>query len=315
MQPHDLLEKGRDLAERIPQSLILLTARIAIANIFWRSGQTKINGFSIREETFFLFREEYKVPLLPPELAAYLATAAELTLPVLLVIGLATRLVGARPVRDDARHPALRHSRRLARTPALVRPARPDRRARPRRDLARPSDLEPHRVMARHGARQGLTFNPHTSRETIMLTRAKFLRLSGVAAAALAVSPAAQAETKSENGVVRVKSAYPFRETIERLKKDIAAKGIRFFGEVDQSQLAADAGIKLNPSTLLMFGNPPLGTQFMTANPDAGLDWPVRLLVIQDDPARSGRSTPTSPGSPRATASSIAPSNSRWRRW
>lgn len=116
-----------------------------------------------------------------------------------------------------------------------------------------------------------------------MLTRAKFLRLSGIAAAALAVSPVAQAGTKSENGVVRVKSAYPFNETIERLKKDIAAKGIRFFGEVDQAKLAADAGIKLKPSTLLMFGNPPLGTQFMTANADAGLDWPVRLLVVQDD--------------------------------
>jgi uncharacterized protein (DUF302 family) len=55
-----------------------------------------------------------------------------------------------------------------------------------------------------------------------------------------------------------------------------------FFGEIDQSKLAANAGIKLNPSTLLLFGNPPLGTQFMTANPTAGLDWPVRLLVIQD---------------------------------
>ncbi|MGA9818139.1 MAG: DUF302 domain-containing protein, partial [Pseudolabrys sp.] len=52
--------------------------------------------------------------------------------------------------------------------------------------------------------------------------------------------------------------------------------------EIDQSKLAADAGIKLDPSTLLVFGNPPLGTQFMTANPNAGLDWPVRLLVIQD---------------------------------
>jgi putative oxidoreductase len=92
MQPHVLLQQGRTLAERIPQSLILFAARIAIANIFWRSAQTKIDGFSIREETFFLFREEYKVPLLPPDLAAYLATAAELTLPVLLVIGFATRL-------------------------------------------------------------------------------------------------------------------------------------------------------------------------------------------------------------------------------
>ena len=84
------------------------------------------------------------------------------------------------------------------------------------------------------------------------------------------------------DGIVRVKSAYSFEETIERLKKDVAAKDIRFFSEIDQSKLAADAGIKLNPSTLLVFGNPPLGTQFMTANPNAGLDWPVRLLVIQD---------------------------------
>ena len=113
-----------------------------------------------------------------------------------------------------------------------------------------------------------------------MLTRAKFLRLSGVAAAALAISP--EAMPKSNDGIVRVKSSYNFQETIARLKKDIAAKGIRFFSEIDQTELAAEAGIKLNPSTLLVFGNPPLGTQFMTANPNAGLDWPVRLLVIQD---------------------------------
>ena len=114
-----------------------------------------------------------------------------------------------------------------------------------------------------------------------MLTRAKFLRLAGLTAAALAISP--EALPKSNDGVVRVKSIYSFPETVERLKKDIATKGIRFFSEIDQSKLAADAGIKLNPSTLLVFGNPPLGTQFITANPNAGLDWPVRLLVFQDD--------------------------------
>ena len=81
---------------------------------------------------------------------------------------------------------------------------------------------------------------------------------------------------------MRVKSAYDMPETIDRLKQDIAAKGIVFFGEVDQSKLAADAGITLGPSTLLMFGNPPLGTLFITADADAGLDWPVRLLVFQD---------------------------------
>lgn len=55
-----------------------------------------------------------------------------------------------------------------------------------------------------------------------------------------------------------------------------------FFSAVDQAQLAANAGIKLPPSTLLTFGNPALGSQFITSNPQAGLDWPVRLLVQQD---------------------------------
>jgi uncharacterized protein (DUF302 family) len=114
-----------------------------------------------------------------------------------------------------------------------------------------------------------------------MLTRAKFLRLSGVTAVALIAAP--QAHAKSRDGVVRVKSAYGFQETIERLKKDIDAKGIRFFIEIDQQKLAGDAGVKLNPSTLLIFGNAPLGTQFISANPNAGLDWPVRLLVMEDN--------------------------------
>ena len=47
--------------------------------------------------------------------------------------------------------------------------------------------------------------------------------------------------------------------------------------------LAAKAGISIRPSTLLTFGNPPLGTLFINAKPEAGLDWPVRLLVQQDD--------------------------------
>lgn len=86
-----------------------------------------------------------------------------------------------------------------------------------------------------------------------------------------------------DDGVVRVKSAYPMAETIARLKGDVAAKGIQFFGEVDQKALAEKAGVRIRPSTLLQFGNPPLGTQFIHAKPEAGLDWPVRLLVQQDE--------------------------------
>ncbi len=84
------------------------------------------------------------------------------------------------------------------------------------------------------------------------------------------------------SGVIAQRSAYDVGETVARLKKDIAAKGIVFFDEIDQAALAAKAGIELRPSVLLIFGNPPLGTQFMTANPQAGLDWPVRMLVYRD---------------------------------
>ncbi|MDQ6703833.1 MAG: DUF302 domain-containing protein [Pseudomonadota bacterium] len=90
------------------------------------------------------------------------------------------------------------------------------------------------------------------------------------------------AASPAGNGVVKVKSLYGFDDTISRLKADIAKKGIMFCSAIDQSKLAADAGIKLRPSTLLIFGNPPLGIQFLTSNPNAGLDWPVRLLVMQD---------------------------------
>ncbi|WP_042336098.1 DUF302 domain-containing protein [Bradyrhizobium sp. DOA9] len=101
-----------------------------------------------------------------------------------------------------------------------------------------------------------------------------FLVLSAAASAARA---------ESDHGIVRVKSAVSMSEAISRIKADLAAKGIKFFLEVDQSKLASEAGITLRPSTLLIFGNPPLGTQFITANPNAGLDWPVRLLLTQDD--------------------------------
>jgi len=88
--------------------------------------------------------------------------------------------------------------------------------------------------------------------------------------------------SSAQSGVIAQKSAYSVEETVARLKKDIAAKGIVFFQEIDQAALAAKAGIELRPSTLLIFGNPPLGTQFITANAQAGLDWPVRMLVYRD---------------------------------
>jgi len=106
--------------------------------------------------------------------------------------------------------------------------------------------------------------------------------VSAVLIAGLLLFSMTSPRADTEDGIVRVKSAYPLTETVNRLKKDVADKGIMFFSEIDQSELAAKAGIKLLPSTLLVFGNPPLGIQFLTSNPDSGLDWPVRLLVHQD---------------------------------
>ncbi len=62
-----------------------LLLRLFIANVFFKSGLTKIQTW---DSTLYLFSEEYQVPLLPPEIAAWLATGAELVLPVLLVFGL-----------------------------------------------------------------------------------------------------------------------------------------------------------------------------------------------------------------------------------
>jgi putative oxidoreductase len=92
MWPIRMLDAGRALAERIPYGLLALVSRLAVASVFWRSGRTKVHGFAIKEETFALFREEYRLPLLPPDLVAYISTVAEHVLPALLVIGFASRL-------------------------------------------------------------------------------------------------------------------------------------------------------------------------------------------------------------------------------
>ncbi|MFW2342673.1 DoxX family protein [Brevundimonas sp.] len=81
------------LSAAIPESLIALLLRVGIAVPFFLSGRTKVDGFlTLSPSTGFLFAEEYNVPLLSPDLAAHLATYAEHLLPVLLVLGLATRI-------------------------------------------------------------------------------------------------------------------------------------------------------------------------------------------------------------------------------
>lgn len=94
------------LLSRIPHWLIATLARFSIAAVFWKSGQTKVEGFAIdliqgqfqlgiphfSSSAIDLFRDEYRLPLLPPEIAAFMAASAEHIFSALILIGLATRL-------------------------------------------------------------------------------------------------------------------------------------------------------------------------------------------------------------------------------
>ena len=89
-----LIESLIGLLARIPHSLIGLVGRLAIGLVFWNYGRTKVKGwniFDVNDTTLFLFKEEYKLPIVPPELAALGAQVAEHVLPALLIVGLATR--------------------------------------------------------------------------------------------------------------------------------------------------------------------------------------------------------------------------------
>ena len=81
------------LSEWIGHPVLALGARISLAAIFFLSGRTKVEGFlTVTDGAYALFRDEYKVPLVPPEIAAHLAAYSEHLFPLLLVLGLFTRL-------------------------------------------------------------------------------------------------------------------------------------------------------------------------------------------------------------------------------
>ena len=100
------IRKFITICERIPNTFLAFLARFSIASVFWKSGQTKIQGLSIdivsgdfkfgwprlSDSVVALFKDEYRLPLIPPEIAATMAAFAEHIFPVLILLGLATRL-------------------------------------------------------------------------------------------------------------------------------------------------------------------------------------------------------------------------------
>jgi putative oxidoreductase len=85
-------EKVLAALDSIPYSVIALAARIFPAAVFWISGETKVEGWHVKDSTIALFRDEYALPLIDPAIAAQLAAFAEHFFPLLLVLGLASRL-------------------------------------------------------------------------------------------------------------------------------------------------------------------------------------------------------------------------------
>jgi putative oxidoreductase len=93
--PSSLIGAMRTVAavlDRIPQSFISLAARIFPAAVFWMSGQTKVEGWHVTDSAIALFQDEYRLPLIDPALAANIAAFSEHFFPLLLVMGLASRL-------------------------------------------------------------------------------------------------------------------------------------------------------------------------------------------------------------------------------
>ena len=80
------------LLDGVPHDLIALIARLSIAAVFWQSGQTKVDGWHVTDNAVYLFQTEYKLPLIDPWIAAHIAAFSEHFFPLLLVVGLASRL-------------------------------------------------------------------------------------------------------------------------------------------------------------------------------------------------------------------------------
>jgi uncharacterized protein (DUF302 family) len=99
---------------------------------------------------------------------------------------------------------------------------------------------------------------------------------------AAAISPAAG----SDNGVANVASNHPASETIDRLEALVKSNGLKVFARIDFSGDAAEAGLAMPPTQMLIFGNPKAGTPLMLAAPSVAIDLPLKAVAWQDGDGR-----------------------------
>jgi uncharacterized protein (DUF302 family) len=86
----------------------------------------------------------------------------------------------------------------------------------------------------------------------------------------------------TENGLVQVASEHSFADTASRLESAITSRGLTIFAKIDFSGDAERVGLKMNPTRLLIFGNPKAGTPLMLASPTLAIDFPLKVLVSED---------------------------------
>lgn len=112
------------------------------------------------------------------------------------------------------------------------------------------------------------------------------LRLGLLLLAAILLPLAGGAASAQPAGMVTLSSAHSAAETTKRLREAVAALGWVAFGEVDHAAAARAAGLELRTRTVVLFGNPKVGTPPMRSHPTLALDLPMRILVWEDDQGR-----------------------------
>lgn len=96
----------------------------------------------------------------------------------------------------------------------------------------------------------------------------------------------AQVQPGESAGVVTFQSPYAFDDTVQRLLAAMESHGIKVFATIDQQAAAVAAGLSMPPMTLIIYGNPKAGTPVMLANLKAGIDLPLKAMVVEQETGR-----------------------------
>jgi uncharacterized protein (DUF302 family) len=94
------------------------------------------------------------------------------------------------------------------------------------------------------------------------------------------------ANAKQSAGVIHFKSPHTFDDTVRQLQAALKDHGIKVFAAIDQQAEAQAVGLSMPPTVLILFGNPKGGTPLMVANPESGIDLPLKVLISESKPGQ-----------------------------